>query len=282
MRAPAIVCALAAAASAQPPTPQLPTEANDDLPHTRAKLAPLVAGKRDCIPNVPDSEASVALDSFDGKLVACLQVVTRRDISVFFDRVSYACWNLDPKTAKLERRDDLGRSWFACQDGSCLPGYMNRTVAYDGKTTLAFDDAKHVVTIAARDGKVVRTFAAPKELAGQELLAHELTLVGAIWFAHVDDANLVFDDRGKQLAKLAGADVQVLDATHVLVAAVAGKGTIFDVTARSTREVELPGDFAEHAVLHAGGLYAMVERAFVTLDPKTFRERSRVPLKTCR
>ena len=278
-RAAAIACALVATASAQPRRPQLPREANDDFPHTAARVAPLVVGKRDCIPDVPDAETTIALDSYGGKLVACLQVITRRDVSAFFDRVSYACWNLDPKTARLAQRADRGRAYFACQDGSCTE--MNRTTSYDGKTTLAFDDAKHTITIAAaRGGKVVRTFAAPEELAGHELLGDDLLLLGAVWFAHVDETVHVFDDRGKQLAKLGASAVHVLDATHVLLTGDVPR--IYDVAARSTRDVTLPGEFAAQAVVHAGGLYAMDGRAFVTLDGKTFRERSRIPLATCK
>jgi hypothetical protein len=276
----AIACTLAAPAAAKP---QLPREANDDLEHVRQRLAPILAGARDCIPSVTEDTLLMSLDSYDGKLVACAQVLTRRSVSVNYDLVSYACWNLEPATGKLARRGDLGRSYFRCQDGKCAPGETNRTVSYDGRSRLVFDDAKHLVTIASRDGKSSRSFRAPNELAGAELFAGELVLLGTTWFAHGDNATIAFDDSGKLLARLPFGELRALDATHVLIIPVDNPmtSTIYDVAARATRTVTLPGAFAATAVRHRGALYAMDEHRFVALDPETFVERSRVPLKVC-
>lgn len=270
-----------------PPGP-LRTEANDDLPHRRAQLTPLLASARDCVPRAdllgPDEEAiTLALDVFDDHLVACAQVVTRRGASVFLDLVSYACWNVDPKTAAVTRRADLARSYLRCQAGGCAP-YEDRTVtSYDGTEQLSFDDAKHEFAITTRAGTTVRAFASPPELSGAEPLRGDLTYVGHTIFAVADQTVLVLDDHGRLLGHAAGRDVHVMDAGHVLVAEAEQHATLYDLTTHATRPVQLPTPYTAEAVRFHDALYTIDGAGQLSvLAPNTFRVQQTRPLVVCR
>lgn len=287
--------ALAAPAAPVPPEPielSQPgpprTEANDDLPHRRARLTPLLASARDCVPRAdllgPDDEAiMLALDTFDDHLVVCAQVVTRRGGSVFLDPVSYACWNVDPKTAAVTRRADLARSYLRCQAGGCTP-YEDRTVtSYDGTEQLTFDDAKHELAITTRAGAAVRSFPSPPELAGAEPLRGDLTYVDHTIFAVADEIVLVLDDHGHLLGHAAGRDVHVMDTGHVLVAEDEQHATLYDLATHATRRVQLPALYAAEAVRLHDVLYAIDDaRRLAVLDPDTLRARRTQPLVVCR
>lgn len=269
----------------QPGPPR--TEANDDLPHRRAQLTPLLATAHDCVPRAnllgpEDEPVTLALDTFDGHLVACAQVITRRGGSVFLDPVSYACWNIDPKTAAVTRRADLARSYLRCQAGGCAP-YEDRTVtSYEGTEQLTFDDAKHELAITTRAGAAVRSFASPPELAGAEPLRGDLTYVDHTIFAVAEQTVLVLDDHGRVLGHAAGRDVHVIDAGHVLVAQDDQHATLYDLATHATRRVQLPAPYAAEAVRFHDALYVIDDaRQLAVLDPGTFRVRQTRPLAVC-
>jgi hypothetical protein len=273
--------------AAMPPTPPPPTQANDDFSHRRARLAPLLAATRDCVPRadllgLEDEPVTLALDVLDDHLVACAQVLTRRGGSVFLDPVSYACWNVDPKTAAVTRRPDLARAYLRCQAGGCAP-YDDRTVTgYDGTEQVTFYDARHELAITTRAGAAVRSFASPPELAGAEPLRGDLTYVGHTIFAVADGAVLVLDDHGRALGRVTGHDVHVLDASHVLVTEDDQHATLHDLATRATRRVELPAPYAAEAVRFHDALYAIDgERRLAVLDPDTFRVRQTRPFVAC-
>lgn len=271
----------------QPPGPP-PTQAHDDLPHRHARLDPLLAAARDCVPRADllgadDEAVTLALDAFDDHLVACAQVVTRRGGSVFFDLVSYACWNVDPKTAAVTRRADLARSYVRCQEGSCAP-YEDRAVtSYDGTERLAFDDARHELSITTRAGAVVRSFPSPAELAGMEPLRGDLTYVGHTIFAVGEHGVVVVDDHGQILGHVAGRDVHVMDAGHVLVAEDEQHATLYDLATHKNRRIQLPAPSAAHTVRFHDVLYAVDDaHRLAVLDPDTLRVRQTRPFVVCR
>lgn len=262
-------------------------EANDDFPHRSARVPPLLAAARDCVPRAdllgPDEEAvTLALDTVDDHLVACAQVVTRRGGSVFLDPVSYACWNVDPKTAAVTRRADLARSYLRCRAGGCAP-YEDRTeTSYEGTEQLAFDDAKHEFTITTRTGAAVRSFASPPELAGAEPLRGDLTYVGHTIFAVAGETVLVLDDHGRALGHAAGSGVHVMDAGHVLVTEDEQHATLYDLATHATRRVQIPAPYMAEAIRFHDMLYAIDDaRRLAVLDPSTFRVRQTHPLVVC-
>jgi len=266
---------------------RLRNEANDDFPHRGARLTPLLASARDCVPRAdllgPDEEpVTLALDTFDDHLVACAQVLTRRGGSVFLDPVSYACWNVDPKTAAVTRRADLARSYLRCQAGGCVP-YEDRTVtSYEGTEQLTFDGAKHELAITTRAGAAVRSFASPPELDGTEPLHGDLTYVGHTIFAVADQTVLVLDDHGRALGHAAGRDVHVMDAGHVLVTEDEQHATLYDLATHATRRVQIPAPYMAQAVRFHDVLYAIDDaRRLAVLDPSTFRVRQTHPLVVC-
>jgi hypothetical protein len=284
------------ATTASQPPPDEPEEtlrphgtANDDLPHRHAQLAPLLASATTCIPRAdllgPDDEPiALALDTFDDHLVVCAQVTTRRDVSVFFDPVSYACWDVDPKTANLTRRADLARAYFRCQDGSCPPGSTNRVISYDGTEALAFDDALHTFAITTRAGAPVASFPRPPDFAGREFLRGELTSIAHTTFAVTEAGTLVvLDARGTvldHLANVALGEVHVMDATHVL-AATADRAMIYDLTTNAHRIVKRPGKLARGAVRFRDKLYAIDDARALALLDATFAVTKTRPLATC-
>ncbi len=272
-------------------------------------MAARFATADDCIPAgplAPDGVGDViepnvlvlALDSYAGALVLCSQAWTRRNISVFFDRVSYACWQIDPKTAALHRRADLGRSYWACQDGNCEPAAQptNAAVASDG-AVVSRDGTEWLIaesssdlqiyarTAAGARGALVRSFPRPAELVGKEPLPGELALVGhsVIAAEQNKDAFIVLDDRGVRIAELAGTQLHVIDDARIAVWPPEDRQPVqvFDLRTREQSAVTSP--FVKTAVGHAGSLFAIdaAKRSLIALTP-AFAVRASLPLKTCR
>lgn len=257
--------------------------AKDDFPHLQRELAWLARAK-DCVPQKEDL-LDLALDSYDGKLVLCAQASTRRDVSVFFDNVSYACWNLDPATAAVTRRADLGRSYFQCQDGACPPLTFNRSVSHDGTKEVVFADDKPELSIRTRPGgALVRSFPAPPSFAGEELHRGELMLLGDTIFALVDRAVHVIDDRGNLRAKLDGIYLHAVDAGHALAIAYHPRATLYELASGKSTPITLAAPYLAGAVRHGGTWFAVDgdARKLVTLDPKTLQPRRSIPLPLCK
>jgi hypothetical protein len=280
------------AAPQVPRMPQVPPSgsASDDLPHRRRELAWLAKAK-DCVPPhdpsltlTPHGETlSLALDSYDGKLVLCAQAITRRDVSVFFDFVSYACWNVDPATAAVSARADLGRAHFRCQDGACSAG-DRRSISHDGTEVLVFSEAKGELSIVTRPGGApVRSFPSPPAFAGQEFLRGQLTLVGHTIFGIVDSSITVLDDRGAARGTLEGRELQVVDAGRVLVIRDEQHATLYELATRRTTPIALTAPYIAGAVQHGGAYFAVDgdARKLVLLDGKTLQPKRTLPLRLC-
>jgi hypothetical protein len=269
--------------TARPPrVPQVPPSgsAGDDLPHRRQDLAWL-GSMRNCVPSqARNEEIELALDSYGGHLVLCAQALTRRDVSVYFDHVSYACWDVDPATAAVSLRPDLGRSYFQCQDGACPPGDTDEVISYDGTELLVHSEDKHELAIFTRPGrKPVRSFAfaEPVDPRGLTLLGHTILVEG--------HGISVLDDHGTSLAKLEGIEVHVVDEGHVLVVRDIDErqGTLYDLASRKAVPIRLAAPYVAGAVRHAGALFAVDSNArkLVTLGPKTFQPGRALPLPIC-
>jgi hypothetical protein len=281
--------AAAPAVPAAPPAPQVPQypasgTASDDLPHRRQALAWL-ATVGNCVPRSRYDEAiplapeglPLALDSFDGRLVLCAQSATRRDVSVFFDDVSYACWNVDPATAAVSRRADLGRSYFRCQDGACPEGDTFEAISRDGTERLVYDEAKQALSLFTRPGgALVRSFPFPRG-ADLAFWRGTLTLVGHTIFVVTEDGILVLDDRGKPLGKLSGSELNVVDEGAVLAVRDERHATLYELATRKSTPIALAAPYLAGAIRHGGGFYAVNSKArkLVKLDPKTLQ-----PLRT--
>jgi hypothetical protein len=276
-----------------PRMPQVPPSgsASDDLPSRRQEFAWL-ATVGNCVPpsRIDKSHPmelevlSLALDSFDGHLVLCAQSSTRRDVSVFFDDVSYACWNVDPATAALSRRSDLGRSYFRCQDGACPPGETFEVISRDGTERLVYDDTKQELSLFTRPGgALVRSFPFPSG-AGQAFWRDTLTLVGHTIFMVTDKEIHVLDDRGKAQGKLSGSNLNVIDEGAVLAFGEDRRATLYDLATRKSTPIALTSPYLAGAVRHGGAFYAVNSRArkLVTLDPKTLQPRRTLPLRICK
>ncbi len=284
---PAAAPADAATVTAEPPfePPVLKTEANDDLRHRRAQLGPLLVGAAACIPKHDD--LSVAIDVFAGTLVACAQAETREGGMPFIDRVSFACWDVDPATAKLAKRSDLARAYFRCQDG-CEGdlAYGHGAVAYDGKTMVRWDDDEsHPLEIYERRADGTRgarraAFQPPGD-AGKQLALRGAVFAGGLFVTDDDDGYVAVDDAGHVVAKLPRGDVRVLDDTH-LVSVADKQATILDTTARTTRTVTLGRAFTSGPVNLGAAAYAIDGRTLAILDPRTFKIRRTLPLATCK
>ena len=285
-----------AAPAARPDDTVVKRSASDDLPHRQRELAPVFAKATDCIPEygvAPDTAGDdeqrlkLALDALDGKLVVCAQLLTRRGGSVFLDPVSYACWDVDPATAALTRRPDLGRSYFQCQDGACGPG-DDRAVSFDGSEVVERVRDRGAIEVRSRAkdgtiGEVARKFATPAALADVEFMRGDLVDVGGVLLARADDMIHVYDGRGAEVAKLAGDTVVVLDAGHVLVYLQTHPDpvTVLDVATRRKKQARLVPAFAVRPAALGGKMYALDGRELVALDA-SFRELKRRPLKPCR
>jgi hypothetical protein len=291
-----------------------PGSAKDDFPHRRAAMVPRLAAAQSCVPRSEENAEdpghdtlTIELDHLGSELVACVQQPTRRDVSVFFDVVSYACWNVDPATGHLTRRADLGRSYYRCQDGGCATDGNNQATSFDGTARVVLDGAK--IAMRARPGDAeLASFPTPAAFVGKELLRGEIAYIGHLIFLRSQSDNSaqfeVFDERGTQVATLSGRELQVVDDDLVLAIGDELRATAFDPRTRTTRALSSAGcthdDFHEapepspgcraavaathfDAVRFKGKLYGIdqIKRALVELDPATFRERKRVPIATC-
>jgi hypothetical protein len=279
--------ASAPGASAPDPGDRIPQvhpsgSAADDFPSLKQELAWL-ARAADCVPQ-KEGLLELALDSYDGKLVLCAQGLTRRDVSVFFDEVSYACWNIDPATAAVTRRADLGRSYFQCQDGTCPMLTINRFVSHDGTKEVALAEGKAELSIFARPGgALIRSFAGPAALAGQELHRGNLILLGDTIFAVADQVH-VLDSRGAVRGKLEGNHVHVVDAGHALVIQDHRRATLYELASGKSTPISLTARHLAGAIRHGGTFFAVDSdtRKLVTLDPKTLQPRRSIPLPLCK
>ena len=265
--------------------------ASDDLPNRRREFAWL-ATVGNCVPPSRRDEShplqlevlSMALDSFDGHLVLCAQSSTRRDVSVFFDDVSYACWNIDPATAAVSRRADLGRSYFRCQDGACPPGDTFEAISRDGTERLVYDEAKQELSLFTRPGgALVRSFPFPRG-ADLAFWRGTLTLVGHTIFVVTDDEILVLDDRGKPIGKLGGNNLHVVDEGAVLAIRDERHATLYDLATRRSTPIALTSPYLAVAVRHGSAFYAVNSKArkLVTLDPKTLQPVRKLSLPICK
>ena len=279
----AAVAVLASVAVAEPPVVPRPGSAKDDLAHRKAQIDPLLATAQSCVPRRgllgrnDEDQIELALDAFDNHLVVCTQVLTRRDVSVFFDPVSYACWNVDPATGALARRGDLGRSYFRCQDGGCAPLADATANGYSAGTRVVYDEAKHKLEIT--DGKPT-AIASPAELTDHEPLRGELTYVGQTLFAITDKSVIVLDRAGHELGREPGDEVHVVDDTHVLVFGKSSQQTLHDLSPHKTRKVTVPARL--RPVQLAGTLYAIDGARRLAVLDAAFRVKTTRPLATCR
>jgi hypothetical protein len=263
--------------------------ASDDHEHLAAKLQPLLAPMQSCVPRAdliaePEGEGygdelELALDVVGNQLVVCAQYATRRGISVFFDPVSYACWNVDPANGHVARRADLARSYFDCQDGSCPPGPLDEVTSYDGASLLVFDGAGHRFTIEARDGEPIRSFAAPVELV--EPGRGELVYVGHTILVIIDKTIRVLDDRGAARTTLAGTLVHVVDDDHVVVGGD-DQLALYDLAANTSAPLG-NAKYLTTAVRLGDALYEIDDnRRIFMFSAATFALRGSMPLPTCR
>jgi hypothetical protein len=293
-----------------PPAPQVPRSGSlrDDLPHRRAEIAPKLHD--DCLPryelppdSADDNSITIALDRLGDDLVACAQMITRRDVSVFHDYVSYACWNLDPKTGRLTRRSDLGRAYFRCQDGGCPAGDSLPAISYDGATAVTVD-AKQMSITDRKTGAVKARFEIPDELVDHPFFRGDLTYLDHLLYARADDHVYVFDDSGNRIATLPGLEVQIVDDDLVLAIPDPLHATSFEPRTRAMRGISNPGcavhEQSEQTDRHAdcagfpathfvdairyhGRLYGFDQpaRQLVELDPVSFRARRSQQLAIC-
>jgi hypothetical protein len=281
-----------------PVMPQVPTpgSAKDDLPHRTAELAPLFAHAAACVPR--SNKLALDLEAFDGHLVACAQARTRRDESVFFDSVSYACWDVDPANGGLARRTDHGRAFFACRDGKCEPETPEVT-SYDGRALLVYDDVKHPLEIYERRadgsrGARTHSFAVPPELAKANPDHGEVVYVGQTIFARGSDTTVVLDDAGHVLGTAPGNRVDALDDTHALIRTIEHedapdpdhlairsslRGTLW--AEGHGAPVTLDRDYTAGPVLLGSAAYALAGRTLYVLDPKTLHAKKSYPIATC-
>jgi len=282
--------------------------ANDDFPHRERDMRAKLADAQTCIPaatpldleNSPDDRITLSIDALGHDLVICAQAITRRDVSVYADYVSYACWNIDPTTGWLTRRRDLGRSYYRCQDGSCTPGATSE-ISFDGKSRIEASETK--LAIVDRDSGAVRSTITPElDIAHQAWVRGDLTYVGTTLFAHIDETIVVYDDHGRRLATLDGRTTHVVSDHLVMVVAEDLHGTIFDLASHATRQIKVPGcpspsedqmqkcwdslklTHMEDAVEFRGALYGIDNetRQLVIVDPKTYRQRSAKQLAICK
>ncbi len=267
---------------AAPPGPRMPvvkTWAYDDLPHRTAELAPVIEHANDCIPSAAKDrngepiELSVAIDAFDGKLVACLQSLTRQGGSVFFDRVSHVCWNVDPASGKLTRRSDLSRAFFACQDG--CDG--NEDVSYHAGT-ISYDGHRVAVWPEEPEGPItIYELPAKKQVTSFKQDALDFT---ALYLGNVLIEGAAYDETGTEIAKLPAGEARVLDDTRAII--VDGKqATIFNVSTKRAQAVTLDRAYTAGPVAFAGGAFAIAGRKLFVLDQK-LKLKKTINLPACR
>lgn len=281
-----VVLFCAATANAQPSRPiDVKTDANDDLPHRKSQFATTLQAAERCIPRHKDFRLSI--DAFGDKLVVCAQAETREGSSVFFDMVSFACWNVDPASAKLVRRADLGRGFFACQDGcNGEVAYGRGIVAYHGRSMLYWDDDdKHPIEIYSRKadgtrGDKTASFLLPP--AASQTLVHQIVYVGpGIIGSDAQGTNIVFDETGKVLAQVPPGWVRVMRET--LIAFVAERqATLLDLAVGKTTVVTLDKPYSAGPVVFRDKAYAIIGRSLNVLDATTLQFRKSLPLPFCK
>jgi hypothetical protein len=280
--------------------------ANDDFPHRKKEMAVALAGAQTCVPKleppsgeIPDHQLALVLDAIRGDLVVCAEALTRRDVSVFFDMVTYACWNLDPKTGFLTRRRDLGRSYFECRDGTCTNDTAQ--ISFDGKSRVEVGET--TLTIVDRESGAVRLTIHPDfDVKKAAFMRGDLTYLSNMLFVHVDDHVLVYDDHGAKVATLPGGMAQVVSDHAVVSVSDDTEATAYDLKTHETRKLTVaectPPASEERtprciaaveatyfdAVEFRGNLYAVhaSTRQLVVVDPKTHRQRSAKQLAICK
>jgi hypothetical protein len=304
-----------------PPFTHGPGPANDDYPHRVQAIAPWLDHADACIPpadallrgrpdrGLPgDDDLTVTLDAYADQLVGCGQLLTRRGNSVFFDHVSYACWNVDPKRGTLARRADLPRAYVDCQDGRCEPAAA-QWPSYDGKEVVVRDDDRRVFDVFARApdgrrGKKLRTIAEPADPVGEPSAI--VADLGGVLFIAVEDGVVAVDERDHPIAHAKALRADVLDATTVRIVVDPLHVVDVDVAARRALAFALPGCTADElsgrrdqvsavcddalvathlvdAVRFGGMLYAIdnAGRRLDVLDPATYRATATRPLAVC-
>lgn len=298
-----------------------PKGATDDLPHRRELIRPWLQAS--CVPpevivkgddDLGHDRVKLALDTYDGKLVACAQMETRRGGTVFGEDVSYACWDVDAKTGKLARRSDLARSYFRCEDGTCPPADgVADAVSYDGKEIATWDAGSAAITVYARGsdgarGAKLRTLAVPSAIDRGALggIGTELIDMPGAMLIVDDNRNLhELDARGREVATAqATTAAHVVDDDHVLAMADDLHGVSIDLARHAATTIALPGCTDDELIGHdrggpcesvlaathvigsvryGGALYAIDDagRRLLRLDPKTYRATDNRALAVC-
>jgi hypothetical protein len=310
--------------AAAPPPPRVvrtPGPANDDYPHRVHAIAPWLSHADACIPpsdallrgqpehGLPgDDDLTIALDAYADHLVACAQLLTRRGNSVFFDQVSYACWNVDPARGTLARRTDLPRAYLDCRDGRCAPAAAEWP-SYDGKEVVVRDDDRRAFDVFARDpdgkhGRRLRTIAEPADPVGEP--AEIVADLGGVVFIAVEDSIVAVDERDRPVAHFKATRAEILDATTVRIVVNPLHVVDVDVAARRSLAFALPGCTADEltgrrdqvsptcddalvsahlvdAIRFGDVLYAIdnAGRRLDVLDPATYRATASRSLAVC-
>lgn len=255
-------------ASAQPHR-----SANDDLSHHTARFAPLFANAQTCVPR--SKELTLALDVYDGKVVACAQALTRQAGSVFLNMVSFGCWDVDVATGKLALRADKGRSHFACQDG-CPgeEGFFGGTISYNGARVAMFDDTTMTVFERKTDGSHGRMIATVSPVP--EALDAMAVYLGGFLLT----AGGAYDDGGRHVAKLPQGDIRVLDEGRAVI--VKGKrATVFALASKEMQLFRLADAYTSGPIALGEHAYALKGRTLSILDSRFGRQRT-VALATCK
>jgi len=235
----------------------------------------------------PDDAVFLVLESTGNDLVVCGQAQTRRGASVFLDPVSYACWNVDPKTAFLTRRRDIVRGWFGCADGMCAPD-TRQWPSYDGTRTVRVeDDSKKVEILDRTASTLVTSFARPPEF-GDSPLTGELALMPTTIIAVESAAKKVhvFDLTGKHLASAAGDQFHVVSPGAVIAGTDDVRLQRIDLATHAVTKLDAVPEAKSYwwsTVEHRGTVYAVdnATRMLFVLDPKTFAVTSRKQLAIC-
>jgi hypothetical protein len=249
----------------------------DDLPHRREQLKWL-ARVGDCLPQ--DRELPIVLDVYDKRLVACVAVFTRRDVTVQLDPVHYACWNVDPSTGNVTKRSDLGRDYFACRDGSCPPGFpTKRWVSHDGTQEIRAG-VDELAIVSRPGGAPVRTIKLGYDAEGA--MRDSFTLVGRS-LIQLEGSVYIRDDRGALRGEVPGIGVHVVDEDHVLVQSLDGDHVLYQLSTNKRTTVIRGADYLEKMVRFGGTFYAVDSdpRRLVVLDPRTLQPQRTLPLRTC-
>lgn len=295
----AVLVALVETAAADPPRPAPPHpsgSAGDDLPHKTKDMRVRLAKAQTCLPRgvkfvegemPPDDAVFVILESRGDELSICAQAETRRDASVFMDPVSYACWNIDPKTGFLTRRNDIVRGWFSCADGTCTPD-TREWPSYEGSRILRIEDeAKNVEILDRSTHKLVGSFVRPADF-GNGYVTGEVALIGSsVVSVDVDGKKvLVYDLTGKRVASAPATQFHVASPDVVITGDERLHLHRLDLTRRAVTKIDPPAaakDYWWSALEYRGTTYALdqASRQLLVLDPKTYTVTSKKQLAIC-